>query len=211
MKKVFAKSLIALFLVLCLIPSAYAGTSTSGNGSHNVSSSSDLQERLSKAPAFKFDIHSGGIGYGSCPVYTAPSEDAFRCANGKAACDTNAKMSEAGFDKTGWLLVRYDTNNGGSRIGYVPPGYVKGFKSVMQLPSFEYIPATAAETLYVTDNLYVKSSSFTTLSPGKTFYILGKYTYPTAVSEFWYIECDVDGQISVVSRFMRKLVYSSGE
>jgi hypothetical protein len=45
----------------------------------------DLQTRLENAPDFRFDHHKNGIGYGTCPVYTAPYEDALRLADGKAA------------------------------------------------------------------------------------------------------------------------------
>lgn len=212
MKKTLAKTIIAVFLVFCLVPSAYAGTSVSNSGGNNVvSSSNSLQERLKKVPDFLFKNHENGIGYGSIPVYTAPSEDAFRCADGKASCDSNHYMSEAGYDKSGWLLVRYETNKGGHRVGYVPPKYVKGFKSDMELPSFEYIPATAAETIYVTDDLYLRNAAFATLSQGETFYILGKYTYRTAVSKFWYIECYVDNQICRGFIDMDNAKFSLGE
>lgn len=186
--------LLSIILVFSLLATASAGTSISGGTTINADNNSDLANRLRSVPDFKFKNHENGIGYGNCPVYTAPSEYAYRCADGKASCYTDAYMSEAGFDITGWLLVRYQTNNGGTRVGYIPPKYVKGFKSVMSgCQHFEYIPVIAADTICVTDNPLLPGSAFATLDQGETFYILAKYTY---YGNWWYIECTVDGQMA---------------
>ena len=190
-QKAFISILLTLACIAAFMSFAYAGTSTSG--SRISTASGDLLERISAAPEFKFWNNDYGIGYGKCPVYTAPSTDAYRCADGKASCDTNAKMSDGGFDVTGWLLVRYDTNNGGCRVGYIPPQYVKGFRTQMPTPEFDYIPVTAVGTVYVTDNPLLSGSYFAILDDAETFYVLGKYTY---YGDWWYIECTVDGQIA---------------
>ena len=197
--KTFTVLFLLISLVFGTVSGAYAGRSTENKGSSNKTaasaSSSSLEERLLKVPSFKFMNHQNGINCDKCPVYTAPSLDAYRCADGKASVDTRYYMSEAGKDRSGWLLVRYDTNNGGSRVGYIPPSYTKNFKSDMDFPAFDYIPATATATINVTDNVYMRNSSFAALDPGETFYILGKYTYlkdPT----FWYIEFYVDDQLA---------------
>lgn len=189
------KAFICIIMTLALLSSvlsvAFAGTSISSDNSVISNEDSDLANRLRTVPDFKFKNYENGIGYGNCPVYTAPSEFAYRCADGKASCCTDAYMSEAGFDITGWLLVRYETNNGGTRVGYIPPKYVRGFKSGMSTPKFDYIPVTAADVIRVTDNPLLPGSAFAFLDPGETFYILGKYTY---YGNWWYIECIVDGQ-----------------
>lgn len=194
-KKTSGKKILAAILMVAMmfsmLPVSFAGTSTTSVRTY-PSGGSDVAERLRNAPEFKFWNHHNGIWYGTCPVYTAPSEDAFRCANGKAACDTNYYMSEAGY-VAGWLLVRYETNNGGVRVGYIPPRYIRGFKSEMQDPQFEYIPVTAAEQIAVTDNPMLPGSSFAVLDAGEEFYVLGKYTY---YGDWWYIECTVDGQLA---------------
>lgn len=184
-KRVLA--LLTVFVMVCLVSAACAGTSTNGS---KTAAGSGLYDRLLKVPSFKFKNYEHGIGYGNCPVYTAPYEDAFRCANGKASVSTNDYMSEAGF-VSGWLLVRYETNNGGFRVGYIPPKYVKGFKSGMSTPKFDYIPVTATDTIIVTDNPLLTGSSFARLDVGEVFYVLGKYTY---YGDWWYIECTVDNQ-----------------
>ncbi len=183
--------LMALTIMVCsvTVSGAFAGKSV-GSNSTATNSGSNWVERLKSVPEFKFENHEYGIGYGNCPVYTAPDLNSFRGANGKASCDTNAYMSEAGF-VSGWLLVRYETNNGGYRVGYIPPSNVRGFKSQMPAINFDYIPATAESTIYVSDNPKLTGSYYATLAPDETFHVLGKYTY---YGDWWYIECDVDGK-----------------
>lgn len=183
-----------ILLLIMLIPSALAGKSTESGGNAGIpNGDADLQAQLNSLPPFKFEKHKNGIGYGTCPVYTAPSDGSYRCANGKAACDTNSAMDDAGY-VSGWLLVRYETNNGNYRVGYIPPKYVKGYKSSME-PHFGYIPAVAEGTIYVTDNPMTHGTSFAELAEGESFHILSKYDYYKKDGlEWWYIECDVDGR-----------------
>ena len=184
-------SLLILIIAIAALSTASAGTSTTQEEQTIITDDGgDLAERLKSAPTFKFWNHENGIGYGNCPVYTAPSENAYRCANGKASCSTNSYVSEAGFF-SGWLLVRYETNNGGVRVGYIPPRYVSGFQSKMRTPQFDYIPVTAAQEILVTDNPMQPGTSFARLDPGEAFVILAKYTY---FGDWWYIECTVDNQ-----------------
>ena len=188
---ILTAALAVLFGVLA-VSSALAGTSLGGGSFYG--SDSALLARLNALHPFKFDIHKNGIGYGSCPVYSAPSESAFRAAGGRASCQTNQKMDEAGFDATGWLLVRYETNAGSVRVGYIPPKYVKGFRSSMA-PHFDYIPAVAGSELYVTDNPMRHGDAFARLEAGESFHVLSKYDYyKNKGLEWWYIECIVDGQ-----------------
>ena len=198
MKKTTFRRIAAVMLVLAAgvlaVSAARAGTSTK-SGTRTPTGDSGLKAQLNSLPPCKFEKHKYGIGYGVCPVYTAPSLDAYRCANGKAVCDTNSKMDDAGF-VNGWLLVRYETNNGGTRVGYIPPKYVKGYTSSMY-PHFGYIPAVAEDTIYVTDNPMMHGTSFAVLSPGENFHILSKYNYYKKNGlEWWYIECEVDGQLA---------------
>lgn len=197
MEKACARIFIALIILtmsMLLLSPVYAGTSTEGR-KYAYDGSDDLNAQLNALPPFKFEKHRYGIGYGSCPVYTAPSIDAYRCANGKATCDTNSKMDDAGFVSE-WLLVRYETNNGGVRVGYIPPKYVRGYKSNMY-PHFGYIPACADDIIYVTDNPMMHGTSFAVLDVGEEFHILSRYDYYKDNGlEWWYIECIVDGQLS---------------
>ena len=179
-----------LILVMCIlvVMSVFAGTSAGYAG--------EMTRRLNALESFMFKNHGNGIGCGNCPVYAAPSEDAYRGAKGKALVSTtNAEMAEAGF-VSGWLLVRYETNNGSYRVGYIPPSYTRGFESDM-VPHFDYIPATANKAIEVTDNPVSHNAAFGKVKKGATFYILGRYDYDREQGfEWWYIECTVDGKIA---------------
>ncbi len=197
MKRIMNQGRILIALVTAitvLLSCAFAGTSTEGSQSR-YDGDAELSEQLNNLPPFKFEKHKDGIGYGVCPVYTAPSTESYRCAEGKAACDTNSKMDDAGY-VSGWLLVRYETNSGNYRVGYIPPKYVRDYKSKMS-PHFGYIPAVAEDTIYVTDNPMMHGTSFAELAPGEQFHILSKYDYYKKNGfEWWYIECEVDGKIA---------------
>ncbi len=176
LKKVFCFLIVAMLLVLAL--------PTIGLGSSSLYNVID----------FKFHHKPNGIGYGNCPVYTAPSTSAYRAANGKASVDTNHDMYIGGFETgSGWLLVRYETSNGGVRVGYIPPNYINGFKTDIDRLKFSHIEQTATSCIDITDNPLNTNTSFATLSPGETYYILGKYTY---YGNWWYVECYVNGQIA---------------
>ena len=147
---------------------------------------------ISAVKDFKFFHFEKGIGRGLCPVYTAPDADAFRIDG--AQCQTNADMSVAGVDAAGWLLVRYTTNDGAERIGWIPPEYAKAF----QMDGFDYVRenlnsrvvCTAQEDLAVTDDL-MGASTFATIPAGETYAILATYTYE---NDWWYVEFTLNGQ-----------------
>ena len=192
---------IQLFLVMIVITACLSMVSPAlaswsmSNGRYVYDGPDELNDELYSLPPFKFEIHHYGIGYGPCPVYTAPSESSYRCAGGGATCDTNAKMDDAGY-VSGWLLVRYETNSGGVRVGYIPPKFVRGFESSMY-PHFGYVPAAPDSTIYVTDNPMMHGTSFAVLEPGEQFHILSRYDYYKKNGlEWWYIECNVDGQLA---------------
>ena len=183
MRKQPSVTLLLMLLIFSMMAAtASAGTSIGGD---------NLADRLRQVPEFKFYHCKEGIGRGVCPVYTAPSADAFRVSE-KASIATDYDMYEGGYD-AGWLMVRYETNNGGVRVGYIPPSYANGYKSFWGTRSFEYVPVTAEQTITVTDNPLLRGSGFAILAPGELFHILAKYTYH---GDWWYIECTVDGQVA---------------
>ena len=177
-----------MFVLFLLVFTMIAATASAGT---SIGNGNNLAEQLRQVPEFKFYHCKQGIGRGVCPVYTAPSEDAFRVSE-KASIATDYDMYEGGYD-AGWLMVRYETNKGSVRVGYIPPKYAKGYKSYWGTRSFAYVPVTAGQTILVTDNPLLPGSGFATLAPGESFHILAKYTYH---GDWWYIECDVDGQIA---------------
>lgn len=143
---------------------------------------------------FKFEHHKYGIGYGTLPVYSAPSTSAYRAANGRACVDSNSYIDIGGFNESGWLMVRYETNNNNWRVGWVPPSYVRGFRTSMS-PHFTRISQTASSWISVSDNnldIYNSASIFATLAPGDSYTIVGRYNYYG--QELYYIEFYLYGQ-----------------
>ena len=179
------KKLSVLLLSIILLMSAVSGASAGTSIKSNNASQTEI-------PEFLFINMKDGIGCGLCPVYTAPSTDAFRANNGKAECATDYPLYIGGFNDERWLMVRYETNKGATRVGYIPPKYVKNFKHWAKL-DFSYVEKTATTTLQVTDNPMDNYSAFATLSAGETYYILGDYNYH---GDWWYIECTVDDKVA---------------
>ena len=55
------------------------------------------------------------------PVYAAPSEDAWRGANGRAAVSLAGPFTLlASFGNEGWWLIEYENGGGARRVGYIP-------------------------------------------------------------------------------------------
>ncbi len=94
------KRFLTILLVLSLLTismTAFAATSIT-----NAISLSGGE--LDDVIPFKFEHKKQGIDCGVCPVYSAPSPDAYRAANGRATVDTNSRIDIGGFEN-GWLLV----------------------------------------------------------------------------------------------------------
>lgn len=183
------KRFISMVCVLAalLLCCAFALGSAAADGA----SAGNEVERLLMVDDFKFQQIDKGIGYGPLAVYSAPSTDALRGANGKAVVDTNAKMAEAGFDDSGWLLVRYELDKGGNRVGYVEKRKVKDYKARMTLPDFAWVPVTAAAPIDVTDDTQPHGNILGTIASGESFTVLAKYTYS---GSWWYVECTLEGK-----------------
>ena len=175
------------FLAALLLCCAFAPGCAAADGA----SAGNEVERLLAVDDFKFQKIEKGIGYGSLAVYSAPSTDALRGADGKAVVDTNAEMAEAGFDESGWLLVRYELSKGGNRVGYVEKRKVKDYKARMALPEFARVPVTAAAPIDVTDDPQPHGNILGTIAAGESFTVLAKYTY---TGSWWYVECTLEGK-----------------
>ena len=192
MKKI---RLAAFVLVLALAISC-VGALAEGNSSCPAAISETVAKLL-KVPDFKFFVREDGIGKGSAPVYTAPSKDSLRLADGKASCSVETEIAVAGHVNS-WLLVRYELGKKGDkdrevRVGYIPPENSKKLKSGRGNIEFDSISVQLAEDITITDNPRHNSKPFGTLSAGSEMIILGKYTYS---GNWWYIEATLDGQLT---------------
>ena len=180
----------SVLLVLAVLFAAVLAAPASAE--EGVKTYTQWKDELLALKSFKFQRHRDGIGLGDCPVFTAPSGEALRLANGRAAVDTNKDMYEGGKTEEGWLLVRYEPKSGTNRVGYIPPRYLKDFKSPMSGRGFGNVSAVAANLIEVTDNpIQSDGAVFVTLSAGESFRIIAKYTYH---GNWWYIECTAEGK-----------------
>jgi hypothetical protein len=157
-----------------------------------ASNEAELIKRLREVPEFKFQNHKEGIGEGKAPVYTAPSIDAYRCADGRARCDFSEPIGESNY-VDGWLMVRYQISETSMRVGYVQKKYLQGFDFVSHMPKLkmERVPLTAAKDIGITDDPSMDGVAFGVIRKGETFYVLMKYTY---TGNWWYVECEIEGK-----------------
>ena len=126
------------------------------------------------------------------PVYSAPTENAWRGANGKATVNANYEYWAAGWDQ-GWLMVLYETNSGSVRIGYVQPTINTGINSSM---NFSRIPVTVAQNATLTDDPMRSNSPMRTLTKGETVTYL-KTFYGYGAQKAWaYVETQIDGKLA---------------
>ena len=125
------------------------------------------------------------------PVYSAPSEDSWRGANGNAAVSTNDAIYAAGWD-SGWLLVMYEINSGGAmRIGYIDGQNIQGNVPDCSILRFAFQETLVDKRCTLTDDPVRTNASIATLMPGSVVYYLMTYTN----EQSWaYVETIVDGR-----------------
>lgn len=124
------------------------------------------------------------------PVYSAPSGSAWRGANGKASVSTNGAIYAAGWE-SGWLLLMYETNNGGVRVGYVKASSIRGGVPTDECLTFAYTPATVLTSCVLTDDPARSNSAIITLQPGARVTWLTRFYNNSA----WdYVEVSVGGR-----------------
>ncbi len=193
MKK--CRRLVAAVLVLALILSC--GGVLAESGSSCPAAESETVAQLLQVLDFKFKDKDEGIGTGSAPVYTAPSEDSIRLSNGRASCNVARKIGVLGH-VDGWLMVRYNIGKNGektplARVGYIPPKYSRKYQTGTDKIGFSAIPVQLAGEIEITDNPRGNSIPYGTLGEGTDITILGKYTY---TGNWWYIETTLDGKLT---------------
>ena len=184
--------ILALILALSCACAAAEGSATA------PAAGSDTVARLLEINDFKFFVREDGIGRGSPPVYTAPSEDSVRLADGKASFSAKDAVAVAGYTADSWLMVRYeigkkDEKNKKARVGYVPPKYARTFHADIGKITFESFPSQLAEEIEITDNPRDNHTPYGTLPAGTEITILAKYTYS---GNWWYVETTLDGQLT---------------
>ncbi len=125
------------------------------------------------------------------PVYSAPSESAFRANNGKALVNTNGAVYALGYDG-GWMLMLYEANYAGQyRVGYINMAKVRGKQPALDQLAWDWSTCQVLNTVALTDDPALTGNPMATLPAGTTV------TYLTTMfnDEAWdYIEATVNGQ-----------------
>jgi len=129
----------------------------------------------------------------SYPVYSAPALNAVRGANGKASLHTSGGAYSAGWSGA-WLLMRYEKNNGGYRVGWVPKTELnmRGIERTKQL-NFAYWKVTLDEDCILTDDPLMESEILAYASAGEELTYLAYYHYNNG-KEYAYVQGELDGR-----------------
>lgn len=125
------------------------------------------------------------------PVYSAPSYDSWRGANGKAQVSTNGGVWAAGWEGN-WLLIYYETNGGSIRVGYVDGSGIRGGSGFARL-AFEREPVTLTANCTLTDDPMRGGSPMASLRAGTGVTYLSSYINQSG--QIWdYVETAVNGR-----------------
>lgn len=122
------------------------------------------------------------------PVYAAPSEDAWRGANGRAAVSFAEPFTLlASFGNEGWWLIEYETGDGARRVGYIPQqAYDRAVPYGWWL-----IPMTLllCEAATMTDDPHGARREIARFAAGESLTVLGYY------DGLWaYVQTEIDGK-----------------
>ena len=122
------------------------------------------------------------------PVYAAPSEDAWRGANGRAAVSFAEPFTLlASFGNEGWWLIEYETGDGARRVGYIPQqAYDRAAPYGWWL-----IPMTLSlcEDATMTDDPHGARREIARFAAGESLTVLGYY------DGLWaYAQTEIDGK-----------------
>ncbi len=124
-------------------------------------------------------------------IYDGPGTHYRRGANGKAIASTNGRMYAAGWE-SGWLMVMYQVNNGGVRVGFASP---QDFKDKPDLPqlSFDAAPANTLKQTQLTEDPVMALTPIAQLPQGTPLTWLSRFY---GAQRAWdYVEVYVNGQL----------------
>lgn len=130
-----------------------------------------------------FPLLSGFVFVGLTPnqrfdIYTGPSTDYMRGANGKAKVSTNGAVYLAGIEN-GWVLAMYETNKGGVRVGMFPQNQMKDSVSLPELDFYSeklalISPANLTDDPKGQNEIYAKLKNGEEVTYLSTFLLEGK-------------------------------------
>ncbi len=127
------------------------------------------------------------------PVYSAPFDDAWRGANGKAAVSTKEAYRFLGIAQNGeWTWIEYEVNAKNRRVGWVRTDQLP------QRDEYECIPVDGAllritRNTFVTDDPRGGKRKIKTLAAGDEVIGLGSVNTVFG-DEYIYVETEIDGK-----------------
>jgi len=125
-------------------------------------------------------------------VYSAPSRQAWRGADGKASVSTNGGVWAAGWE-SGWLQIFYEVSKGGLRVGYVEGSKISGKADINVALNFARVPVQVLSACTLTDDPLRQVNTITTLRAGSTVTYLTTAT--NQYGQAWdYVETQVNGK-----------------
>ena len=124
-------------------------------------------------------------------VYDGPGSHYRRGANGKAVASSNGRIYAAGWE-SGWLMIMYEVNSGGVRVGFAAP---QDFKERVDLPAllFNRTETTIQAPAQVTEDPVRALTPIAKLSPGTPVTWLNRYYHRNM--NWDYIEFTSAGQL----------------
>lgn len=124
-------------------------------------------------------------------VYDGPGAQYRRGAGGKAMASTNGRVYAAGWE-SGWLMLMYQLNDGGVRVGFASP---KDFKDQLSVPQLQFARTHASVLLAST----LVEDPVMTLRPlgqvpaGSPLLWLNRYSTPQNTWD--YVELTLGGEL----------------
>ena len=187
------KRMAALLLICALLPvSAFALTAGSPGLHDSKYTAGTRSQAKNYSLSFRRQEHLGHSD--TWPVYSAPSLNAIRGGNGKASVHTSESVYTTVWSGA-WLMVRYQKNNGGFRVGWVPKSKINAINTVHESrdANFAYWTVEVNENCMLTDDPLLESEALAYASAGEELTYLAYYQY-NGGREYAYVQGDLDGQ-----------------
>ena len=124
-------------------------------------------------------------------VYDGPGTHYRRGANGKAVCSTNGRVYAAGWED-GWLMILYEVNTGGVRVGFAS---ASDFKDKVNLPPLQFsrVGTTVRQPANATEDPVRALTPIASLQTGTPVTWLNRYYHREM--NWDYIEFSSGGQL----------------
>ena len=185
------RRMYALLLALALLMLPAGGAALKRTGT--VSQTQVRSSRSARDYVIKFGREHKMGNNDTYPIYSAPSLDAVRGANGKASMHTSGGGYSAGWSGA-WLLMRYEKKDGGYRVGWVPRTELnmRGIEATRSV-NFAYWTVTLDADCALTDDPLMESEILAYAEKGEQLTYLAFYQYRGG-REYAYVQGEVDGQ-----------------